>query len=92
MISNPTVFVALYFSQLNVPPFKGEWFSVYIGATVHFPQELVVGCKVINEVAVQAKRLKQRAHLSLQGTFTIHLRPKRLGNAKVLPQYYHVHL
>lgn len=80
------------FSQLKVPPFKFKRFSAHVGAAVHFSQELVVGCKVINEAAVQAERLKQRARLSLQGTFTIHLWPKRLGNAKVLPEYYHIHL
>lgn len=73
------------FSQLQVPPFEGERLSTHVGSAVHFPQELVVGGKVINEAAVQAKWLEQSAHLGLQGTFTIHLRPKRLGNAQVPP-------
>lgn len=59
---------------------------------MHLSQQFVVGGEVVNEHAAEAQALHQGAHLSLQGTASIHLGAKRLWDAKVFPQNNHVHL
>lgn len=59
---------------------------------MHLSQQFVVGSEVVDERAAEAQAVHQGAHLSLQGTASIHLRAKGLRDAEVFPQDDHVHL
>lgn len=52
----------------------------------------VIAGEVVNEGAIEAQTLHQGAHLSLQGTASVHPGAKRFWNAEVFPQNNHVHL
>lgn len=76
----------------HVPPLEGEGLPVDVGATVDFPQKLVVGRDVIDKGAAEAQGLQQGAHVHLQAALLLHLRSEGLGDAQVLVEDNHVHL